>query len=169
LEPSLQQKALDNMRAGGKCKGWASLPDARRIDVRREIAQIAGVGERNVSNVKTILKSAHPRLVAALHEGALTIHAAMKYCSLPAPDQLERFSADCEYRAVSRVIRQCVPETRSEKILPAAATILNVLLQQEAQQPGSVVIRAGRIERTVIVLGRDLLAGSLLQGELTLT
>jgi hypothetical protein len=168
LEPSVQQKALDHMRGGGKYKGSARLPDLERIDVRREVASIAGVGERNVSNVKNILQSAHPRLVAALHEGALTIHAAMKYCSLPRPDQLERFSADCEYRAVSRVIRQCVPETTSEKVLPAAATILSVLLQQEAQQPGSVVIRAGRTERTVIVVGRDLLAGSLLQGELTL-
>ena len=34
LEPYLQQKALDNMRTGGKYKGWASLPDVQRIDVR---------------------------------------------------------------------------------------------------------------------------------------
>jgi hypothetical protein len=42
LEPSLQQKALDNMRAGGKYKGLANLPKAQPIDVRREIAHIAG-------------------------------------------------------------------------------------------------------------------------------
>jgi hypothetical protein len=48
LEPCLRQKALDNMRAGGKYKGSASLPDLERIDVRREVATLAGVGARNV-------------------------------------------------------------------------------------------------------------------------
>lgn len=66
LEPDLQQKALDNMRAGGKYKGWANLPEAQHMDVRHRIADVAGVGTRNVSNVKTRLKVAHPRLIAAL-------------------------------------------------------------------------------------------------------
>jgi hypothetical protein len=41
LEPNLQRRALDNMRAGGKYKGWANLPEARHIDVRQEIARAA--------------------------------------------------------------------------------------------------------------------------------
>ena len=48
LESLFQQRALDNMRAGGKYKGWANLPDLQRIDVRQEIARAAGVGFRNV-------------------------------------------------------------------------------------------------------------------------
>jgi hypothetical protein len=43
MEPHLEQKALDNMRAGGKLKGFANLPEARHIDVEKEIARIAGV------------------------------------------------------------------------------------------------------------------------------
>ena len=78
LEPSLQQKALDNMRAGGKHKGSATLPDVQRIDVRQQIAAIAGVGARNVSNVKTILQFAHPRIVQALMDGTLTVSADLK-------------------------------------------------------------------------------------------
>ena len=50
LEPFFQQKALDNMRAGGKYKGLGNLPEAGHIDVRQEIAGAAGVGARNVSN-----------------------------------------------------------------------------------------------------------------------
>ena len=57
LGPNLQQRALDNMRAGGKYKGSANLPEAQRIDVRQEIARAAGVGDRNVSNVRTILQT----------------------------------------------------------------------------------------------------------------
>jgi len=77
LEPSLQQRALDNMRAGGKYKGWANLPDVQRIDVRQEIARVAAVGARNVSNVKTILEVAHPRLIEALRNSTLTIKDAV--------------------------------------------------------------------------------------------
>jgi len=49
-EPYFQQRALDNMRAGGKYKGSANLPEAQHIDVRQEIASAAGVGARNVSH-----------------------------------------------------------------------------------------------------------------------
>jgi hypothetical protein len=48
LEPYLHQRALDNMRAGGKYKGLANLPDAQRIDVREEIANAAGGSPRYV-------------------------------------------------------------------------------------------------------------------------
>ena len=61
------------MRAAGKYKGWANLPDVRRIDVRQEIANTAAVGARNVSNVKTIIEIAHPRLIEALQCGTLTM------------------------------------------------------------------------------------------------
>jgi hypothetical protein len=83
LEPNLQQRALDNMRAGGKYKGLASLPDVQRIDVRQEIASVAAVGARNVSKVKTILEVAHPRLIEALRNSTLTINRAIQFCKLP--------------------------------------------------------------------------------------
>jgi hypothetical protein len=53
LEPHFQERALYNMRVGGKYKGLANLPEAQQIDVRQEIALAAGVGARNVSNVRT--------------------------------------------------------------------------------------------------------------------
>ncbi len=56
LEPYFQQRARDNMRAGGKYKGWANLPDLQRIDVRQEVANAAAVGGRNVTNVKNLLE-----------------------------------------------------------------------------------------------------------------
>jgi len=39
-ETKLQQRALDNMRAGGRHKGSANLPEAQHIDVRDEIARV---------------------------------------------------------------------------------------------------------------------------------
>ena len=62
----------------------ANLPEAQHVDVRREIARFAGVGAsgRNVSNVKKILQTAHPRLICALQDGTLTINRALQFCKL---------------------------------------------------------------------------------------
>jgi hypothetical protein len=48
LESNLQQRAHDNMSAGGKYKGSANLLEAYRIDVREEIARIAAVGRQEL-------------------------------------------------------------------------------------------------------------------------
>jgi hypothetical protein len=83
LELYFQQRARDNMSAGGKYKGSANLPEAQRIDVREEIAGIAAVCPRNVSNVKNILEVAHPRLLEALRDGTLTIDRAVQWWNAP--------------------------------------------------------------------------------------
>ncbi len=125
LEPYFQQRALDNMRAGGKYKGLADLPEARHIDVRQEIAHAAGVGARNVSNVKTILKNVHSRLITALLNGTLTINGAMKFCKLPRAAQLERFIRHCEDRETGKVIRRAIGRLKEKKISPDAGAVLD--------------------------------------------
>jgi len=169
LEPSLQQKALDNMRAGGKYKGSANLPEAQHIDVRQEIARAAGVGARNVSNVRTILQTAHPRLIEALRNSTLTINRAIQFCKLPRAEQLEQFIRYSEERATNKVIRRSIARPKEEKISPDVVTVLDALQHQEARQPGSVAVRVGRHKRTVVLIGRDLFAGPHSQKELKLT
>ncbi len=169
LEPNLQQKALDNMRSGGKYKGWANLPEAQHIEVRREIACVAGVGARNVSNVRTILQTAHPRLKEALRDGTLTINRAMQFCKLPRAEQLEQFIRYSEERATNKVIRQSIARAKEEKTSLEVVAVLDALRQQEARQPGSVAVRVGRHKRTVVLIGQDLLTGPRSQKELKLT
>jgi len=158
LEPNLQQRALDNMRAGGKHKGSANLPEARHVDVRQEIACAAGVGARNVSNVRTILQIAHVRLKEALRDGTLTINRAIQFCKLPRAEQLEQFIRYSEERATNKVIRQSIARPKQEKTSPDVVTVLDALQQQETRQPGSVSVRIGRHKRTVILIGQDLFA-----------
>ena len=169
LEPNLQQRALDNMRAGGKQKGWANLPEAQHIDVRQEIARAAGVCARNVSNVKTILEVAHPRLLEALRNGTLTINRALQFCKLPRGEQSEEFIRYSEERATNKVIRGCIARPKEEKMSPDVVAILDALQQQEARQPGSVSVRVGRHKRTVVLIGQDLFAGPHSQKDLNLT
>jgi len=168
-EPYFQQKALNNMRAGGKYKGWANLPDVQRIDVRQEIANAAGVGPRNVTNVKTILKVAHPRLIEALRDGTLTINGAIQLCKLPRGEQLEQFIRYSEERATQKVIRRSLPRPKKEKTSPDLVTVLDALQREEARQPGSVVVRVGRLQRTIVLVGQDLLTAPHCPKELKLT
>jgi hypothetical protein len=171
LEPYLQQKALANMRAGGKYKGLANLPEARHIDVRQEISNFAGFGAcaRNVSNVKTILQTAHPRLIEALTDGRLRINRAVRWCNLPKAQQVEQFILYSEERATSRVIRRSIGQPRAEKIRLDVVTVIEALQHQEARQPGSVAVRIGRHKRTVVLVGQDLFVGPHSQKELKLT
>jgi hypothetical protein len=169
MESSLQQKALDNMSAGGKLKGSANLPEAQHIEVRREIARIAGVGDRNISNVQTILKSAHPRLIDALQNGTLRINRAVQFCKLPRNEQLEQFVRYSEESATNKVIRQTIRETKKPEARIDLSSVLDALQHQHAQQPGSVAVRIGRHKRTVIIVGRDLVPALPSQPELCLS
>jgi hypothetical protein len=169
MESSLQQRALDNMRTGGKLKGLANLPEAQHIDVRREIARIAGVGDRNVSNVQTILKTAHPRLIDALQNGTLRINRAVQFCKLPRAEQLEQFVRYSEESATNKVIRQAIGQPKKKQASLDVVSILDALQHQQGQQPGSVTVRVGRHKRTVILAGQDLMAALPAQSELPLT
>jgi hypothetical protein len=169
LKPSLQRRALDNMRAGGKYKGWANLPEAQHIEVRQEIASVAAVCPRYVSNVETILKLAHPRLIEALRNSTLRIGRALQFCKLPRAEQLEQFIRYSEERATNKVIRRTIPPPKEEKVSLDVVTVLDALQHQEARQPGSVAIRVGRHKRTVVLIGQDLLAAPHSQRELKLT
>src|ERR1041385_721938 len=110
LVPLFQERALENMRAGGKYKGLAKLPDAQTIDVREQIAAIAGVGARNVANVQLILNRAHPRIKDALRDSRLSINRAVQLCKLPYFKQPEEFIRSTEERARKKVIRRAIAE-----------------------------------------------------------
>jgi hypothetical protein len=159
-EHELQQKALDNMRTGGKLKGLANLPEAQLIDVRKGTARAAGVGERNVTNVRTILQRAHPTLIEALKEGTLSINRAHQLCNLPKADQLDQFIEYSQERATNRVIRRSIPRQKEKRADLDVLAVLEALQRQEVQQPGSVEVRIGRHKRTVVLLGQDDVAGS---------
>jgi hypothetical protein len=169
LTPYFQERALDNMRAGGKHKGSARLPEAQHIDVRQQIAAVAAVGARNVSNVKMILDRAHPRLKDALRDGTLTINRAIQLCKLPRSEQLEQFTYYVEDREVGKVIRGSIGRAQNTTTALDAIAVLDSLLQQAALQPESVVVRAGRQRGTVVLVGQDLLTAMHSQKKLQLT
>jgi len=170
LELYFQKRALDNMAAGGKCKGSANLPNPQHIDVRQEIARAAGVGARNVSNVRTILQTAHPRLIEALRDGTLTINRAIQWCRQPKAQQMEQFTQYTLERATSKVIRQSIARLKKDKTSPdLIITVLDALQRQEARQPGSVLQRQGRSQHSIVLVGKGLHMERQLEKELEVT
>jgi hypothetical protein len=171
LESYFQNKARDNMRAGGKYKGSANLPEAQHIDVRQVIANLAGLGAcaRNVSNVKTILQFAHPRLIDAVTDGRLSINRAVSWCTLPKAEQIEQFTNYLWERATHKIIRQSIGRPKKNESNLDLCSVLEALQQHELRQPGSVIVRVGgRLQHTIILIGQDLLAGPHAQMRLKL-
>jgi hypothetical protein len=154
LEPNLQQRALDNMRAGGKYKGSTNLSRADRIEVRQEIAKFAGTGTGNIDKVRAILRSAHPNIITALQNGWLSIHRAWLWSKLPKLQQRVEFARHEEERTQRKILREFLPKPASVSLDPAQ--VIEALQRVEAQQPGSIDIRASRRRRrTVVILGQD--------------
>lgn len=154
LEPYFQKRALANQITGGRHKGSANLPKAGHIDVREEIAIIAAVSGRTVSNVKTILEKAAPKVIDALQVGALRINRALSWCAMPKWRQIEIYTDYQLKRAQGKVIRCAIAQL--EMVGPGA--VIEALREQQTREPGSVMIRVGRHPQTVILLGQDLLS-----------
>jgi hypothetical protein len=154
LEGSLQQRALTNMQMGGKYKGSATLPKAAQIDVREQIAAIAGAGGRNVSKVKEILDKGHLRILGELANGSISINRAHQFCRLPFAKQLEALTEEYCDRVASDTERDLLWPGKENGPLDVKG-VLKRLQQQEEHHPGSVLIKFSRRKRSVILAGED--------------
>lgn len=159
--PYFQQRAIENMRTGGKYKGSAKLPEAQTIDVREHIAAIAGVGVRNVSNVQFILARAHPRIKDALRDGRLTINRAIQFCKMPYSKQFEAFVRSTEERERKKIIRRSIARVEQTTTSPDVLTVLHDLHDRETQRPGSILVEIGPEQSTVTFTMRDSTIGPM--------
>ena len=155
LEGAFQQRAFNNMQMGGKFKGLATLPKAVQINVREQIAAIAGTGGRNVSKVKEILDKGHPRILGELANGSISINRAHQFCRLPFAKQPEALTEECCDRVVSDIERGLLWQAKDNPAFEGTA-VLKILQQLEEHQPGSVSIQFSRRERSLILVGEDL-------------
>jgi len=146
---------LSNLQMGGKCKGSATLPKAAQIDVREQVATIAGTGGRNVSKVKEILDKGHPRILSELANGSISINRAHQFCRLPFAKQPEAFTEEYCDRVASDIEWDLLWQGKDNRPLEGTA-VLKTLQQQEEHQPGSVSVRFSRRKRSVILVGEDL-------------
>ncbi len=86
VEP-LVALARENRVLGGRKKQLAKLPKDQKIDVRKEVARLAGRGQRNVDKVQLVLERGIDRLKTMAHEGTISIDAAAKLAEKDAEQQ----------------------------------------------------------------------------------
>ncbi|HET9281749.1 MAG TPA: hypothetical protein VFR24_07285 [Candidatus Angelobacter sp.] len=150
-----QSKALANQIAGGRHKGLANLPKAQHIDVREKIADLARVSSRTVGNVKTILKKAHPSVVEALHNGTITINAALEICKFDTTRQVEELARFLMKRSNNKTYSEYVDKLQVEQLVADLSAFFAKLQQFETTTPGSVEVRSGTGKKTVIIVGKN--------------
>jgi len=150
-----ESKALANQIAGGKHKGFAVLPKAEHIDVRKEVGHLAGVSSRTVSKVKIILKNAHAQVIDALRNGTISINCGLKLCQAERGKQVEELTYFLWQRSKSKTTAEFVDRLRLEKVSANTSNLLSKLQQLEASKPGSIEFRTGTRQKTVIFMGKD--------------
>jgi hypothetical protein len=104
LEPFLKQKGRAKQQAGGQNKGSSILTEAQRLDVRKEIARIAGVSVGNVTKVKQLTTTAHSDIIKALREKELSIHRAWLWSKLAPEEQREKLWLNQSKRGIGKTI-----------------------------------------------------------------
>lgn len=155
LKKSLQARALANMRTGGALKGSANLPAADHIDVRKEIARVAGVCSRNVSKVEQIRLKAHESIKTALRNGVVSINRAHAWSQLPLREQAAMLGQYYEDKLARNVINRAVSVPRADALTPGE--ILEAVMHNEEHKPGSIKVRISQGRQTAVVIGRELI------------
>jgi len=143
LESSLQEQARANQQAGGREKGSSSLTEA--LDVRAEIASIAGVSTGNVTKVKQLKKTIQLRVEAALRIGEVSIHKAWQWSGLPPQAQLKELELYQGQKGTTKTSRQLIRKhvakiAPKQLIMPSLGRLLAPLAPQFSAALDSVIV-----------------------------
>jgi hypothetical protein len=171
LEPDLKEKARVKQQTGGRNKGSPNLTEDGRLDVRKEIARVAGASVGNVSKVKQLITTAHPDIIQALRERELFIHRAWSWIKLSQEEQREKLFQNRSKRGVARTIRNLI-SAHVRKSWPVAAQSIDLTQFASALQSGklgSVTVVSINIPGKAIFVTEELLRAFEAQKELAVT
>lgn len=108
LAKSFKEKALQHQQSGGKSKGSSKLPQAEKVDVRKEIAAAAGVSVGTLSHALEVLKTGDPEIVRALCNGEIKIDRAWRWSKESRSHQRESLKLYRRHRGMERVAEKLV-------------------------------------------------------------
>ena len=168
LEPSLHEKARSNQQVGGQSKGSSNLTETERVDVRSEIADVAGVSAGNVTKVKQLLRIAIPELVQALRRGEISIHKAWLLSKEPPADQREGLALPQCKKRIKKDMRTLASRhgLKSLPSVPDPSNLIKQLSALESSKPGSFHMFVSNAPGKGICLTKELLLELGAQGEL---
>jgi len=108
LAKPFKEKALHQQQLGGKSKGSSKLPQAEKVDVRKEIAATAGVSVGTLSHALEVLKNGDQEIVRALCNGEIKIDRAWKWSKESRVCQCENLKRYRRHRGMERVAEKLV-------------------------------------------------------------
>ncbi len=171
LEPFLKTKGRANQQAGGQNKGSSILTEAERLDVRKEIARIAGVSVGNITKVKQLTTTAHSDLIKALRDRELSIHRAWLWSKLSPEEQRDNLWLNQSKRRIGKTIRHllspCLPKNS-----PPALDVDDLIELVSALQSGdlaSVTVVSINVPGKAILVTEELVRTLEAQQKLALT
>ena len=102
---------------GGRADARASnLTKVDRIDVRVDIARVAGVSTGNVTKVKQLLETAIPEIREGLRRGEVSIHRAWQWRGLSTKQQREAAWQHRHRKDVQNVIRRLITQHTNRRV-----------------------------------------------------
>jgi len=152
LEPYFREKALMHQQAGGQGKALSKLTTAQRVDTRREVARIAGVGTGNVRKVKNVLTHACSSLLQAARTKEVSINLADKWSSEPAVKQQEHLRLFRTERGIQKKARTLAADiarlTGNSQVIEQ--TDLASFLNQLPENTADLATAVGSVEVAVV-------------------
>ena len=170
LETFLKEKARANQQAGGQNKGSSILTEAERLDVRKEIARIAGVSVGNVTKVKQ-LAATHSDIIKALREKELSIHRAWLWRKLSPDEQREKLWLNQSKRGIGKTIRHLLSPylPKSSPTSLNAADLTKLVSALQSGKLGPVRLVSINVPGKIVLVTEELFRTLEAQEELALT
>ena len=171
LEPLLTDKARSNQQAGGQNKGSSKLAEAERLDVRKEIARIAGVSVGNVTKVKQLTTTAHSDIIKALRDKEVSIHRAWLWSKLSPEEQQEKLLLNQSKRGIARTIRQLLSPylMKSSPLTTKLDDLIKLVSALQSGKLGSINVVSINVPGKVVLVTEELFRALEAQEELALT
>jgi hypothetical protein len=107
------------------------------LDVRKEIARIAGVSVGNVTKVKQLTTNPHSDIIKALREKELSIHRAWLWSKLSPEEQQEQLWLNQSKGGIRKTIRHLL-SLHLPKSAPPALTVSDLIKLVSALQSGNL-------------------------------
>ena len=171
LEPLLKSEGRAKQQAGGQNKGSSILTKADRLDVRKEIARLAGVSVGNVTKVKQLTTTAHSDIVKALREKELSIHRAWLWRELPTEEQREKLWLNQSKKGIAKTIRHLLSPylPKSSPLVTELRDLIKLVSALRLGTLGSVKVVSINVPGKAVFVTEELLRTLEAQEELALT
>lgn len=145
LEPFLQQQARANQRAGGQHKNPSNLTEAQRLDVRSEVAAVAGVSTGNVTKVRQLRKTAHPKVEQIVRAGENSVHKGWQWSRLSPQEQIRELEDYQNRKGTSQTSRRLIQKhvarlSPTQLIPPSLGDLLKPLVPDRSARLDSIVV-----------------------------